>query len=518
MTHAFVAANNGVFTFTGVVLKKASPPTYKIIATDTPNSITGSQTGIVVNPGATTKLQVAGFPDPVFAGTPGSVTVIAQDANNNTTPSYVGTVQITSADTAASLPPDHVFTVGDAGVHAFTVILHTTSGATSITAMDAGSGAITGNQMPIVVNPGPLVFGATATLISGGTRNGLIFIAGGSASSTGASPFSNTWFYDPANSSLVAGPTLAFARAFHTATAIGGGQVLIAGGASGAMGFMEFELCSLDTPSCTTSGGTVATSRCNAAAALASGSPAKVLIAGGDNCAGGAGLASWDLWDSAAPTTPVVNPGTGANKLAVPRRSLTATVVGTGKILLAGGNTSSLTADVFTLDSITPSNSTVGATSGTMTGSRLGHSATRLTSATTACPSGSVTSPCVLLAGGNVNAGKTWEIYDASTDNFPRNAATGALPNHDLVVVSRQFHAATAFANGKVLLAGGSSAPAQGTTEVFDPAAATLSFTSGIGLQVPRVRAAAAYAPVQDVLVLIGGIAVGRSTEQITTP
>src|SRR5439155_636473 len=152
MTHAFIAGDNGVFTFTGVVLKKASSPTYTITATDTvTTTITGSQTSILVNPGTTTKLLVTGYPSPASAETPGSVTVTAQDANNNTTPLYVGTVQITSSDTNASLPLDYMFTAGDAGVRTFTVILNTTSGATSITATDAGTGTITGSQTGIVV-------------------------------------------------------------------------------------------------------------------------------------------------------------------------------------------------------------------------------------------------------------------------------------------------------------------------------------------------------------------------------
>src|SRR6266851_1478079 len=525
--YTFVGGDNGAHTFAGVVLKKASPPSYSIAATDTVTaSITGTQAGIVVNPGATAKLQVVGFPSPVFAGTPGSVTVTAQDANNNTTPLYAGTVQITSSDTAATdatatpLPLNYTFTVLDAGVHAFTVILNTTSGATSITATDTVTGTITGSQAAIVVNTGPLVFGATATLISGGSRVGRIFVAGGSASTNGASPFSNTWFYDPANSSLTAGPPLAFARAFHTATAIGGGQVLVAGGASGAMGFTEFELCSLDgvMPSCAASGGTVSTARCNAAAALAGASPARVLIAGGDNCVAGPALTSWDLWDGAAASTPVINDGTSTNKLTVGRRLFTATVVGVGKVLLAGGNTSTATADVFTLDSTTPANSTIPSTPVTMTGARRGHSATLLTSATTACPSGSATLPCVLVAGGNSTAGKTWEIYDASTNTFPRNAASQAPPNNDLVVTQRQFQSAAAFANGKVVLAGGNNALSQSTTEVFDLAATTLSFTAGPALRQARFTTAAAYAPLQDVLVLIGGNTVGPSTEQVTAP
>ncbi len=499
--YTFVGGDNGAHTFAGVVLKKASPPSYSIAATDTVTaSITGTQAGIVVNPGATAKLQVVGFPSPVFAGTPGSVTVTAQDANNNTTPLYAGTVQITSSDTAATdatatpLPLNYTFTVLDAGVHAFTVILNTTSGATSITATDTVTGTITGSQAAIVVNTGPLVFGATATLISGGSRVGRIFVAGGSASTNGASPFSNTWFYDPANSSLTAGP--------------------------GAMGFTEFELCSLDgvMPSCAASGGTVSTARCNAAAALAGASPARVLIAGGDNCVAGPALTSWDLWDGAAASTPVINDGTSTNKLTVGRRLFTATVVGVGKVLLAGGNTSTATADVFTLDSTTPANSTIPSTPVTMTGARRGHSATLLTSATTACPSGSATLPCVLVAGGNSTAGKTWEIYDASTNTFPRNAASQAPPNHDLVVTTRQFQSAAAFANGKVVLAGGNNAFSQSTTEVFDPAATTLSFTAGPALRQARFTTAAAYAPLQDVLVLIGGNTVGPSTEQVTAP
>src|SRR5216683_3121279 len=335
-----IGRDNGVHTFSGVVLTKASPPTYSITVKDAGNAnIAGSQTGITVNPGATTKLQVAGFPSTVFAGTPGSVTVTAQDANNNTTPLYAGTVQIASSDTAATdgtatpLPLSYTFTALDAGVHVFTVILNTTSGGTSITATDTPN-ALTGNQMGIVVTTGPLVFGATATLIvSTLSTNGLIFIAGGSASTNGASPLSNTWFYNPANSALTAGPTLASPRSLHTATAIGGGQVLIAGGSPGSpTGFTEFELCSLDglTPSCAASG-TLATFRCNAAAALVSAT--QVLIAGGDNCASATALQSWDLWDSGA--APV---SSGAsNKLTVGRRLLTATVVGTGKVLLAGG-------------------------------------------------------------------------------------------------------------------------------------------------------------------------------------
>src|SRR5229473_2316912 len=464
--HAYTATDAGVHSF--VVTLKTASANSSITATDAvTTSITGIQSGIVVDAGAN-NLLVAGFPSTVLAGSPGSVTVTARNVDNSIATVYRGTVHFTSSDTTATLPPDYDFTALDAGAHTFTgVILNTTTGTASITVTDAANGTITGSQTGIVVNVGPLVFGATATRISGGSRGGLIFIAGGSASTSTVSPLSNTWFYNPANSSLTAGPTLAFGRYLHTATAFGVGQVLVAGGSPGTlpMGFTEFELCDLDsaTPTCAASG-TLATTRCNAAAALVSAT--QVLIAGGDNCANTTALRTWDLWDSAAPTT--------------------------------------------------PASSTVAATAMGMIGTRTGHTATLLTSttATTACPSAPTS--CVLLAGGNATPGKTWEIYDASTNTFPRNATTAGA---DLVLLARQFHAAAAFANGKVLIAGGTNgATAQSTTEAFDPAAGTLTFSVGLGLQLARFRTAAVYAPAQDVLVLVGGNSVGPSTEQVTTP
>src|SRR5437899_4022393 len=146
MTHAFIARDNGVFTFTGVILKKASSPPYTITATDTVTAtITGTQASILVNAGATTKLLVTGYPSPASADTGGSVTVTAQDANNNTTPAYRGTVQVASDNPNTTLPMTHAFVAGDNGVFTFTgVILKKASSPTySITASDTPN-SITG--------------------------------------------------------------------------------------------------------------------------------------------------------------------------------------------------------------------------------------------------------------------------------------------------------------------------------------------------------------------------------------
>ena len=67
-------------------------------------------------------------------------------------PGYTGTVHFISSDGAATLPPDHTFTAGDAGIAIVNVTLKTV-GTRSITATDIGTPSITGTQSGIVVNP-----------------------------------------------------------------------------------------------------------------------------------------------------------------------------------------------------------------------------------------------------------------------------------------------------------------------------------------------------------------------------
>jgi hypothetical protein len=77
------------------------------------------------------------------------------------------------------------------------------------------------------------------------------------------------------------------------------------------------------------------------------------------------------------------------------------------------------------------------------------------------------------------------------------------------------------FSNGKVLLAGGEDidvGTALSTTESFDPTSASLTFSSGVSLQVARMRAANAFSASQNVLVLIGGSSQAPATEQVPSP
>jgi hypothetical protein len=118
-------------------------------------------------------LQVSNFPSSVTAGTPGMVTVTAQDSMGHTVTNYTGTVHFTSSDPAVSpgngLPADYTFTPADAGVHSFSATL-TTAGVQSITATDTASGSITGTQGGITVSPAApdhISFSEPATVTAG---------------------------------------------------------------------------------------------------------------------------------------------------------------------------------------------------------------------------------------------------------------------------------------------------------------------------------------------------------------
>lgn len=115
--YAFTASDNGVRSF-GAVLKTAA--TQSLTATDTgTGSITGTQSGIVVNPSTATGFVVLA-PTTAVAGVPFDLYVIAGDAYGNVATGYRGTVAFFSlTDPDAALPGEYTFTAGDAGIASF---------------------------------------------------------------------------------------------------------------------------------------------------------------------------------------------------------------------------------------------------------------------------------------------------------------------------------------------------------------------------------------------------------------
>lgn len=151
--YTFTAGDNGVHSFTGgATLRTAGSRT--ITATDTVTaSITGVSGAINVGAAGATNFVISGTPTTTTAGVALSYTVTARDASNNVATGYVGTVNFTSTDGAATLPINYTFTGGDAGVHAFASgATLRTAGVHTIAATDTVTASITGTSASITVN------------------------------------------------------------------------------------------------------------------------------------------------------------------------------------------------------------------------------------------------------------------------------------------------------------------------------------------------------------------------------
>jgi hypothetical protein len=224
--------------------------------------------------------------------------------------------------------------------------------------------------------------------------------------------------------------------------------------------------CGTSTPTgptnFTATGAPIVARRMHTATLLPSG---RVLIAGG--LSGGVTTSAAELYD----------PGTGTftatGRMTVARYEHTATLLPGGRVLIAGGSSgevaSTATAELY--DSATGAFTATGS----MTAVRSTHTATLL-------PSGRV-----LIAGGPALGPEepymsTAEVYDPGTGRF---TATGSM------TAGRSMHAALALPSGLVLITGGSPGDrfkevSLSTAELYDPA--TGRFTATGGMTVARYR------------------------------
>ncbi|HVR41539.1 MAG TPA: hypothetical protein VMU84_20760 [Thermoanaerobaculia bacterium] len=95
---------------------------------------------------------VVSFPATLKSARATDVIVTAYDANGNVATGYTGTIQFTSTDGAATLPPSYTFTAGDAGKHIFPAAMTlNTLGAQIVTTTDNVAPTITGSRATNVV-------------------------------------------------------------------------------------------------------------------------------------------------------------------------------------------------------------------------------------------------------------------------------------------------------------------------------------------------------------------------------
>ncbi|MGA8305816.1 MAG: kelch repeat-containing protein [Candidatus Acidiferrales bacterium] len=522
---------NGLGTFSAT-LKSAGSQSITAIDTVTA-SITGTSSSINVAPGTASHFSVTA-PGTANVGVAFNITVTALDAFNNTAASYTGTAHFTSTDGQAVLPANSMLTNGTG---TFSVTPKTT-GSQTITATDTITASITGTSSSISVTAaGPLAItsGAPPTGTAGkiydlrfvpcqpGTLgcvcksfpvpSCLRRISGFNFSATGGlAPYS--WNWNPeAASSLPTGLNLSTNGIISgTPTEAGSFKVVVTVTDSESPGVQKSTnytiVINLPPPPVINTmpapiSGTVnapysftftATSGLQPLGWSETGAlpPGLSLSTGGvlSGTPTGAGsfpiivTAQDSVGQNSAPqdfTIQIFAHGfvpTGTMETA--RSAATATLLNTGKVLVAGGADAN-GQPVAMAELYDPSNGTFSPT-GSMETARANFAATLL-------PNGKV-----LVTGGLDTSGNplaTAELYDPTTGAF--SATTGSM---QFVHAS---HTATLLNTGKVLVAGWGNA----TAELFDPATGT--FTATGSMVQPRVSHTATLLNSGKVL-LTGGI------------
>jgi N-acetylneuraminic acid mutarotase len=350
-----------------------------------------------------------------------------------------------------------------------------------------GEVAITVRAIPWTVT-GSLAIGRTlhtATLLA----NGKVLVSGGQT--LGApfeiETFSSAELYDPAAGTWRTTGRLATGRENHISVRLQDGKVLVAGGYSIELReqLSSAELYDPDTETWSATGSMTTARDLPTAVLLPDG---KVLVAGGL----GRGTSP-----ASSNSAEIYDPGTGtwsaAGTMTVERGGHTATLLGNGKVLVAGGTTGSFMNPVVHASSELYEPATgAWSASGSFATARAFHKAVTLASGR-----------ALIVGGGNVvstSYGAT-DLHDNATGLW---TGTGSL------ATPRSSHTATLLPNGRVLVAGGLGvAGTLASVEIYDPATGTWS--AGVNLRVGRLNHAAVLLADGRVLV-VGGQGSGAAT------
>ncbi len=325
----------------------------------------------------------------------------------------------------------------------------------------------------------------TATLLS----NGKVLVAGGQAGFVGNAyvDYASAELYDPATGAFSATGSLSVARLTHSATSLPDGTVLVAGGYNHLNGDTYLASAEVYNPASGTFSAVASMIDVrfgHTATALAGG---RVFVAGG----GGTVVEVYDpsvrafsarglsrishtatvladgralfvggrgpyVYGNAALFDPAHLDFVPTGQPTAMREAGTATLLADGRVFLIGGlnleNVPMIPAELYS-----PATGTFASGALPIT-QREGHTATLLSN-------GKV----LIAGGGSCTVANSTEIFDPSTGTF---AASGSMAS------PRGQHTATLLPDGKVLIAGGmSNAAALATAELFDPATGTFAPT-----------------------------------------
>ena len=534
-TVAGLAGSPVDFTATGFKL-----PVFNGALTFTPNVMLG---------GAAAPQYQFSLP-PLTAGTAGSASSVALTV---TPAGGTTSAPLTKHDTTAILP-------ADLGGAAFAVDGPTTSaGAASkiytyaLTATNTGGGAA-GTSAPanatLDVYPPSVTLtgnrvGATATLLTSGPNIGKVLIVGGGTSTASSglgttalalgvctqdAASSTAELYDPATGSTTSAGTMKYGHCLHTAVQVGG-KVYVMGGVKDATASNDVRIdvytVATGTWQSPASGLPVlqAARYAHTATLVPSGANAgKIIVAGGYNPVGDAGLVSIELFDPAGPTSTTYTKtgGSGPTALSIGRGDSAAALAGTWLYIIGGadgaGNYSN---SIDAIDTTLPANNgtnggqvnhTPQPTNGI---SRVAHAALGLTSTT------------ILVAGGIIDNTPTFSpLMQVYTVDGSGNV-TGISAGTNMTTARARFTLLPAGPANKYLAFGGVTAlanPDTGTNslELLTNTAGTLSTASGGTMLSNRVAAApvnlAVAGATNFVFLVAGGAAAAGAGEVVIGP
>jgi hypothetical protein len=320
----------------------------------------------------------------------------------------------------------------------------------------------------------------TATLLS----NGRVLVAAGR---TESNPLASAEVYDPATRSWASTGSLTQQRSEHTATLLADGRVLVAGGR--LLPSTDISSAEIYDPASGTwapTGSLNQPRRAHTATLLPNG---KVLVAGG--LQGGFTGTGYQALTSAELYDPATGIWTVTGSLATARGDHTATLFANGKVLAVGGRPRFSGQDgnprIKTAEIYDPATGIWTSTGALITG-RSDHTATLM-------PNGEVLAAAGFNDGGEISSA---EIYNPATGLW---TATGNLSK------LRGGHTATLLPGQKVLIAGGFifgyESDSSGSAALYDPATGTWMNTGGL---VTRREAHTATLLGDGTVLIAGGI------------